>query len=30
MKNVVEPAAVTVWVAPDAQSGKSAEFMVVE
>jgi len=28
MKHLVEPAAVTVWVGPDAQSGKSAEFMI--
>lgn len=30
MKKVVEPAAVTVWVGPDAQSGSSAEFTITE
>ncbi|MGQ0836043.1 MAG: glycoside hydrolase family 3 N-terminal domain-containing protein [Gammaproteobacteria bacterium] len=30
MKKVVEPAAVTVWVGPDARSGSSAEFTITE
>jgi beta-glucosidase len=30
MKRVAEPAAVTVWVGPDSQSGHSAEFTITE
>lgn len=30
MERVVEPAAVTVWVGPDSQSGHSAEFTITE
>ena len=30
MKNVVELAAVTVWVAPDAHSGQGTEFAITD
>ena len=30
MKDIVEPAALTVWVAPDSQSGQSAEVQITE